>query len=104
MTFNLQKEQLLSFQELALSGSKPVPASRMYEWRRRGVAGIKLEAVKKDGVWHSSLEALQRFQKAVTVVRGMRAIKQAGRRPELLGDRLAKMARKLSKASGRSGP
>ena len=69
----IQKEELSSFKDLASKRLRigcNKPAS--HRWRSQGLAdGIKLEAVKKDGVWCTSIEAFERFKNAVTVSRGL---------------------------------
>ena len=108
----IQKEELSSFKDLAskrlrIGCNKPASVSMMHRWRNQGLAdGIKLEAVKKDGVWCTSIEAFERFKNAVTVSRGLRAINQAkrpsGRRqPKTVGDKLIKMVERLSRAQSR---
>jgi hypothetical protein len=42
--------------------------SALHRWRTRGIRGIKLECIKVGGVWHTSVEALQRFFEQVTAL------------------------------------
>jgi hypothetical protein len=86
MAIDIQKEQVFPFKDLAarklkISGKKPASVSTIYSWRNGLAYGIKLEAVKVDGVWCTSIQAFQRFSKAVTVVNALKALKPARRAP-----------------------
>lgn len=43
-----------------------VHISTLVRWRIRGVRGVRLEAIRIGGRWHTSREALARFAVAVT--------------------------------------
>jgi hypothetical protein len=67
MSIDLNEEQLVTLKELARSlpkrrNNRSVHIATVHRWRTRGLAGgIRLEAVRIGGVWHTSQEAFQRF-------------------------------------------
>lgn len=66
MPILLDSEKLLSFPELARAlprrrQGRPVHVSTIHRWRKPGVNGVRLEAIRIGGAWHTSWEAFQRF-------------------------------------------
>ena len=59
MAIDLRKEQPVPFTELARSRAKHV--STVHRWRKPGLRGVCLEAIRIGGAWHTSHEAFQRF-------------------------------------------
>lgn len=70
MTIDLQRENPVSFGKLARSlprrSDKPVAPSTVHRWRLHGIQGIRLEAIKIGGTWHTTDEAFQRFCEKLT--------------------------------------
>jgi hypothetical protein len=72
MTISVDDEQLVTLNELARSlpkrrNNRPVHVSTIHRWRTRGLSGgIRLEAVRIGGVWHTSREAFVRFCERLT--------------------------------------
>lgn len=55
-------QKLVSFAELARAlprrrRNRPVHVSTIHRWRQRGVDGVRLEAIRIGGAWHTSWEA-----------------------------------------------
>ena len=66
MPINITEEDLVTFKELARSlprrrENRPVHYATIHRWRSRGLKGIRLEAVRVGGAWHTSWEAFRRF-------------------------------------------
>lgn len=67
MAINVSEERLVTFAELARAlphrrGNRPIHISTLHRWRSRGLSGgVKLEAVRVGGAWHTSWEAFRRF-------------------------------------------
>ncbi|MEK6236566.1 MAG: DUF1580 domain-containing protein [Planctomycetales bacterium] len=40
--------------------------STIHRWRDPGLRGVRLEAIRIGGAWHTSMEAFQRFCEALT--------------------------------------
>jgi hypothetical protein len=40
---------------------RPTHVSTLHRWRSKGVRGVRLEAVRVGGIWHTSTEAVERF-------------------------------------------
>lgn len=71
MSIDPSLEKLISFHELARSlpsrrNGRPLHVSTIHRWRSRGLGGIRLEAVRIGGAWHSSEEAFSRFTARLT--------------------------------------
>lgn len=71
MTNNLHDESLVTFRDLAAAlpqrGCRPVHQATVSRWRAKGLAGgIRLEAVRIGGIWHTSWEAFHRFSDRLT--------------------------------------
>ncbi|MCA8994171.1 MAG: DUF1580 domain-containing protein [Planctomycetaceae bacterium] len=71
MPIDVNDETLITFTELARSlphrrGDRPVHVATIHRWRSRGLNGIRLEAVKVGGAWHTSHEAFARFTGRLT--------------------------------------
>lgn len=47
-------------------GGKRVSQATIHRWRLEGVRGVRLEAIKIGGTFHTSIEALERFVSALT--------------------------------------
>lgn len=64
---DVQHEQLVPVREVPgllpqqPRSGKRIHISAVYRWIKRGVRGVRLEAVKIGGTTYTSLEALQRF-------------------------------------------
>lgn len=67
MQIDVNRESLIPLGELARSlparrNNRPVHPSTLHRWRTSGLAGgIRLEAVRVGGAWHTSREAFARF-------------------------------------------
>jgi hypothetical protein len=63
-------EQLLPFSQvpefLRSRGAKAPHVSAVYRWHLAGLSGVRLEALKIGGRFHTSVEALDRFFRAVS--------------------------------------
>ena len=73
MAIDLSKERILTFPELAghmprRRRGRPVHVSTIHRWRGTGVRGIRLDAVRIGGAWHTSWEAFARFCEALTAL------------------------------------
>ena len=71
MTIDPTNEQLITFKALAerlprRRRNRPVSISSIFRWRQRGIKGIRLDAIRIGGAWHTSLEAFKRFTAALT--------------------------------------
>lgn len=71
MPIDIANEHLVTFSELARSlprrrGDRPVHVATIHRWRSRGLKGIRLEAIRIGGAWHSSREAFSRFADRLT--------------------------------------
>jgi len=60
-TGKLRNEQLISLTQAARSILKRPQTNALHRWRTHGIRGVRLEAVLRGGVWHTSTEALERF-------------------------------------------
>ena len=63
---DLNNESLIPFVEAAKRlprrrAGRPTHVATLHRWRSRGLRGVRLEAVRVGGVWHTSVEALNRF-------------------------------------------
>lgn len=45
-------------------GRNPPTVNTLHRWREKGAQGVKLECIPLLGVWHTSVEAIQRFVEA----------------------------------------
>lgn len=68
---NIQSEQLLTLSALSKRlprhrKNRPVHPSTCHRWRNPGVRGIRLECIRIGGIWHTTLEAFQRFCDCLT--------------------------------------
>jgi hypothetical protein len=66
MTIKIDAERIVTFPALARSlhprrRNRPVHVSTIHRWRDPGLRGIRLEAVRIGGAWHTSWEAFSRF-------------------------------------------
>lgn len=64
-------ERVLSLAQLARRlprhrKDRPVHPSTIHRWRNPGVRGVRLECLRIGGIWHTSLEAFQRFCEALS--------------------------------------
>ncbi|MCA9120193.1 MAG: DUF1580 domain-containing protein [Planctomycetaceae bacterium] len=67
-------QKLVSFAELARAlprrrRNRPVHVSTIHRWRQRGVDGVRLEAIRIGGAWHTSWEAFARFCERLTIAK-----------------------------------
>lgn len=73
MAINVAEEDLITFTELAKAlpcrrAGRPVHVSTIHRWRSRGIKGLRLEAVRVGGAWHTSWAAFARFSAELTVL------------------------------------
>lgn len=66
MPIELERERLITFGQLARRlpsrrNGRSVHVSTIHRWRHPGVDGVRLEAVRIGGAWHTSWEKFQRF-------------------------------------------
>ncbi len=63
---DVEKEKLISFAQATkiLPGRPNI--TTVWRWRNRGVKGVKLETILSGGRRFTSIEAIRRFQSAVT--------------------------------------
>jgi len=78
MPILLDREKILSFPQLARAlprrrRDRPVHVSTIHRWRHPGVHGVRLEAIRIGGAWHTSWEKFQKFCEDLTVARGSQA-------------------------------
>jgi hypothetical protein len=71
MAIKIDEEQVITFPGLASSlprrrRNRPVHVSTIHRWRDPGLRGIRLEAVRIGGAWHTSWEAFSRFCERLT--------------------------------------
>jgi hypothetical protein len=66
MSIDFSSETLLSFSEATRSLPGRPHISTLHRWRLRGVRGVKLKTVLVGGRRYVSLDALDRFNAAVT--------------------------------------
>lgn len=70
---NVNSEHVVTLSQLAKGlperrKARPVHPSTIQRWRHPGVKGVRLECVRIGGVWHTSLEAFQRFCDKLTAL------------------------------------
>ena len=70
---DLNNEPLIPFVEAAKQlprrrAGRATHASTIHRWRIRGLRGVRLEAVRIGGIWHTSIAALHRFFKRRSLV------------------------------------
>ncbi len=70
---NVNVEHVVTLSQLAKGlperrKARPVHPSTIQRWRHPGVKGVRLECVRVGGVWHTSLEAFQRFCDRLTAL------------------------------------
>jgi hypothetical protein len=63
---DVNREQMVTLSQLARRlprrrMERPVHPATIHRWRCPGVRGIRLECVRIGGIWHTSLEAYQRW-------------------------------------------
>jgi hypothetical protein len=68
-------EHLLTLSQLARPlpcrrNERPVHPATIHRWRHPGVRGVRLECVRIGGIWHTSMEAFQRFCNRLSVPDG----------------------------------
>jgi len=77
----LHDEQLIPVREIpkrvCKREGKDISVQAAYRWVRRGLAGVKLEAIYHAGVLCTSIEALERFDDRVTQARCGKSTEQA---------------------------
>ena len=71
MPIDLEREKPVTFAQLAESlprhrRNRPVHTSTIHRWRRPGLRGVRLEAIRVGGAWHTTREAFAKFCKALT--------------------------------------
>ncbi len=71
MSIDILGEKLVSFRQIAASlptrrRNRPIAVSTIYRWRRPGLRGVRLDAVRIGGAWHTSWEAFARFCEQMT--------------------------------------
>lgn len=71
MAIDILREELVSFRQLAASlprrrKNRPIHTSTIHRWRRPGLRGVRLDAVRIGGAWHTSREAFARFCEQMT--------------------------------------
>jgi hypothetical protein len=71
MPIDVFEEPAISFADLArrLSAGRDGPrvaVSTIHRWRRPGIRGVRLEAVKIGAAWHTTRSAFSRFCAALT--------------------------------------
>jgi hypothetical protein len=76
MSINILSENLVSFHDLVsrvlpASGGKRVHIATPHRWRSHGLRGVRLEAIRVGGRWHTSLQSVQRFFDALSRVDGL---------------------------------
>ncbi len=72
MAIDLTKETLVPFGKLARllprrRQDRPVAPSTIHRWRKNGLRGVQLEAVKVGGAWFTTHEAFHRFVTQLTI-------------------------------------
>jgi hypothetical protein len=83
MSIQVAREKLVSFSQLARQlpsqrRGRPVHISTVHRWRHPGLRGVRLEAIRIGGNWHTSWEAFQRFCELLS---GGRAEERADQAP-----------------------
>lgn len=73
MAIEIQKEELVSFAQVAAMlpprrRNRPVHVTTIRRWREPGIRGVRLEAVRVGGAWHTSVEAFARFCERLTAI------------------------------------
>jgi hypothetical protein len=68
---NVNSEHVVTLSQLARRlpcrrEDRPVHPSTCHRWRNPGIRGIKLECVRIGGIWHTSLQAYQRWVEKLT--------------------------------------
>lgn len=76
-------DHMLSLAQAAKLLPEPPSPVTMWRWRSKGVAGIKLAAVKCGGKWLTSREAMNAFIEAQTAATQPAPDESAGRSPEV---------------------
>ena len=71
MSIDLSREKLIPFGQLARSlprrrSGRPISPSTIHRWRSNGLKGIRLEAVRVGGAWHTTEDAFKRFVAKLT--------------------------------------
>ena len=84
MEIDLNREQIISFAELAKSlpgrpSRKPIHLSTIHRWRKNGLRGVHLECVRIGGRWCTSREAFSRFCRRLTALEESPAATQVPR-------------------------
>ena len=78
---NVETESLIPFNELPCHlpkrNGKKLNLSTLYRWKTNGLCGVKLEVIYSGGIPHSSLEAIRRFDEAVTLAKSGNSPKPA---------------------------
>lgn len=68
---DVAKEKLVTFADLARRlprrrRNRPVHVATIHRWRSKGLRGVRLEAVRVGGAWHTTMEAFARFCERLT--------------------------------------
>lgn len=63
---DVRTEQLIILSQLvrrlpARRNQRPVHPATAHRWRKPGLHGVRLECIRVGGIWHTSMEAFQRF-------------------------------------------
>lgn len=71
MPISVENERLVTFPALARTlpcrrSNRPIHVSTIHRWRHPGVRGVRLEAIRIGGAWHTTWEAFYRFCAALT--------------------------------------
>lgn len=70
---NAQTEELVVLKELPKRlprrDGKQINLSTIYRWKNKGLYGVRLETCYHAGIQHTSLEAVGRFDEAVTIAK-----------------------------------
>ena len=70
---DVNSEQIVTLSQLAKRlprrrSGRPVHPATIHRWRNPGVRGVRLECVRIGGIWHTSLEAYQRWVDQLTAI------------------------------------
>lgn len=70
-SIDVNSERMLTLSQLARRlpcrrSDRPVNPATVHRWRNPGIRGVRLPCVKIGGIWHTSLEAYQRWVERLT--------------------------------------
>jgi hypothetical protein len=68
---DVNSERMITLAQLARRlpcrrGDRPVSPATIHRWRNPGLRGVRLACAKIGGIWHTSLEAYQRWVERLT--------------------------------------